>query len=112
MDNNTPPAFDYENKLDQDLIKSIYSKPIEGKSIPMDNDVRAWAEQYLEAKKEISFLTGTAEALKSQILEKIADASEVLGDGYKITANTVKKKEYTVKASENRVIRISGPKAD
>ena len=110
VDNNTPPAFDYENKIDQELIKSIYAKAVEGKHIELDAGVASLAEHYLEAKKQISFLTEQAEAMKSQILEAIGDAEEATGNGYKVTAKIQKKKEYVVKASESRVIRITGPK--
>jgi hypothetical protein len=73
----------------------------------MDSETEAWATSYIELKKEIAFDTTQANALKAQILERIKDANKVIGKTCKISAGIVNKKEYVVKASSTRQLRVS-----
>lgn len=107
IDNNTPPAWDFENKIDQEMIKEIYSKPTDGKKIELGADIAALAEKYIEAKKEAAFLEEQSKALRAQILTAIGDAEFAEGNGYKISAKIQKKDSYIVKAQETRVIKVT-----
>ena len=107
IEDNNPPAWDYESTIDQDAIKSMYKTVEEDKTIEIGPDVEAWCEAYLELKKNISFEDKQAKALQMQILEQIGDAKIAIGKGYKVSAGLVRKKEYVVKASESRQVRVS-----
>ena len=103
----TPPAFDFENDKDRELVKRIYAKPTEGLKIQADAGLEGLMEAYLEIAKEVSDAAKTKEKLAADIQAVLKDAEEAQGEHYKVTWKTVNKKEYMVKASSSRQLRVT-----
>ena len=107
IDENTPPAWDYTNTTDQELIYSLYNKATQGKTIESTPELKTWAGEYLEISKQLKFLNDQRDAIKAQITEAMKDAETVQGEGFKITAKVQKRAGYIVKDSESRVLRVT-----
>ncbi len=107
IESNEPYAPDYE--ADAGFIKELYANAIEGSvyDASQDDELKVWAGELVELRKEASFLKTQEEAKKAQILERINTAETVNGKGWKLTAKVQKKAAYTVKAQESRVLRVS-----
>lgn len=107
IESNEPYAPDYE--ADAGFIKEMYAKAVEGSVIDatQDDELKVWAGELVEIRKESAFLKTQEEAKKAQILERIKTAETVKGNGWQLTAKVQKKAAYTVKAQESRVLRVS-----
>lgn len=86
IESNTPPTPDFIK--DAEFIAQLYKQAEPGKVVEADSEIDLLAHEYALASAAEKSAKEQKDAIKSQILMKIGDASKVQGQGFSITAST------------------------
>ena len=108
VETNTPPPFDFIR--DADLISALYAQSTKGKTIQATDDVERVMSEYKEAAARASEANDIKDARCAELLTLAGDAEKILGLNYTASLGMVDRKEYTVKASTYRNVRIYAKK--
>jgi predicted phage-related endonuclease len=99
-----PPA-PIGSDTDTNILKFLYPRELRDKALDLSNmaDKRL---RYKQIAEEMSILKDEQEAIKQEFMAQMKDAELAWVGDKKVTWKTQERKEYTVKASSLRVMRI------
>jgi len=104
IDMGIPPEPNFEK--DFETIKDVYKFTKKGKAIEGNDKIKELAEEYSRLNEKASEINKKKESIKGQLLLYMSDAEYIIGDGFKVSASIMEKKEYTVKSSVSRPVKI------
>jgi predicted phage-related endonuclease len=111
--NGREPPPDYG--LDRDLIAALSPQEFAGKVINLegDNEVMAGLAERADLKAQTKRAADRCAEIEAMIMQRMGDAESIVGvPDFRVTWRTTKFKEYTVKAREQRVLRILDRRED
>jgi putative phage-type endonuclease len=106
VQNGTPPAADGSDSTTATL-KQVYATPEQGKQITLSGEFDSVIAERAELTRKISELSERKKELDNQIKLAMGDAETALCGPWRLTLKAVNKKEYTVKASTYRELRVA-----
>lgn len=104
IDSGIAPEPNFEK--DFDTIKEVYKVAKKGKAIEGNSKIKELAEEYSRLNERAAEIDKKKESIKGQLLLYMSDAEYIIGDGFKVSAGLVSKKEYTVKSSVSRPVKV------
>jgi predicted phage-related endonuclease len=111
--NGREPKIDYER--DASLLAVMYPREVPGKTIDLRGDNALprllWRRDLI--KSGLDRLAARKEAIETELKAKMGDAEMALiADGWRATLKKQDRKEYTVKATSFRVLRVARDKQE
>jgi putative phage-type endonuclease len=104
IDMGIPPEPNFEK--DFDTIKEVYKVAKKAKAIEGNSKIKELAEEYSRLNERAAEIDKKKESIKGQLLLYMSDAEYIIGDGFKVSAGLVSKKEHTVKSSVSRQVKV------
>jgi predicted phage-related endonuclease len=107
IESGAPPTIDYER--DGALLAAMYPHETPGKIIDLrtDNRIVELLDERVRAAALFEQAKAALDSCTNEIKAKIGDAEAALVHGWRLTFKEQHRKEYTVKATSYRVLRIT-----
>lgn len=102
---DVPPAPDFAK--DAEFIRRLYQSAEAGKVVSANERVTGLALAYRELGERIKEMEAKRSECRAEILTMMGDASKMLGDGYAISAGTIKETEVCYVRKAYRDFRIN-----
>jgi predicted phage-related endonuclease len=106
-----PPSVNYEQ--DGALMAMLYPRETAGLVVDLrgDNELPMLLDEREEAKEAIKEASARIERIDCEVRAKMADAETALVRDWRLTLREQHRKEYTVKATSFRVLRVAREEA-
>jgi predicted phage-related endonuclease len=112
VESGAPPTIDYER--DGALLAAMYPHETPGKIIDLrgDNRIGELLEEHETLAASLERVKAAMESCNNEIKAKLGDAEAAVVHGWRLTFKEQHRKEYTVKATSFRVLRITKEAAE
>jgi predicted phage-related endonuclease len=112
VDSGAPPTIDYER--DGALLAAMYPHETPGKIVDLrtDNRIVELLEERTTLAASVDQVKEALDACNNEIKAKLGDAEAAIVQGWRLTFKEQHRKEYTVKPTSYRVLRITKDAAE